>query len=158
MSASVAAAAPVEEAAQSGDVVRVLCTVVVALARLHPWTLSRPPGVRGDLVRVRVSDVTGSFRSGTGCVWSVCWLSPRWHVFPDVLLQQVTPWDVAASDGTGGVDYDKLIRDFGSQRIEPVRTTQACVEPHSQCCVGRPRVASALPASIDDVGLLVYKR
>jgi tryptophanyl-tRNA synthetase len=31
--------------------------------------------------------------------------------------QVVTPWEVAASDA--GVDYDKLVRDFGSQKITP---------------------------------------
>jgi tryptophanyl-tRNA synthetase len=31
--------------------------------------------------------------------------------------QQVTPWDVKA--GEKGIDYDKLIDQFGSQRIDP---------------------------------------
>jgi hypothetical protein len=36
-------------------------------------------------------------------------------------IQKITPWDVEAGDE--GVDYDKLIRDFGSSKIEPVRDT-----------------------------------
>ena len=31
--------------------------------------------------------------------------------------QKVTPWEVEGSDE--GIDYDKLIRDFGSSKIEP---------------------------------------
>lgn len=35
-------------------------------------------------------------------------------------VQKVTPWDVEGADEKG-VDYDKLIRDFGCSPITPVR-------------------------------------
>ncbi len=34
--------------------------------------------------------------------------------------QTVTPWEVSATEG---IDYDKLIRDFGSSAIDQVRQT-----------------------------------
>ena len=37
----------------------------------------------------------------------------------------MNPWSVEA--GEGGVDYDKLIRTFGSSAITPVSVSMLCV-------------------------------
>ena len=41
-----------------------------------------------------------------------------WVLLSVCLRQIVTPWDVEADDDEG-IDYDKLIDRFGSQRISP---------------------------------------